>query len=226
MPTRWVVKLGGSLHDSDHLPRWLDALADSGAVLVPGGGPFADAVRSAQARWGFGDSAAHRMAILAMRQYGLMLQDLNPEFAACGDIEGLTALMATGRTTIWLPDPDTLPTREVPATWEVTSDSLAAWLARKIGADHLLLVKSAVLPEGEFSAGHAVAQGWIDSAFPTFLAQGGFEASLCGRNDHSRLREGLREPHAAFTRIVPGTGPVFSESNSHDDQSPLFREPA
>lgn len=226
MPTPWVIKLGGSLHASEHLPRWLHALADSGAVLVPGGGPFADAVRAAQARWDFGDRAAHAMAILAMRQYGLMLGDLYPGFAVSCDIAGLAAALAVGRAAIWLPDPDTLPEPEVPASWAITSDSLAAWLARKLGAAHLLLVKSAGIPAGEFGVQEAAARGWIDAAFPGFLAGGGFGAWLSRPDQHARLGAGLREPQAVFTHIVPDIGPVTRENTSYVDHSPLFRQPA
>ncbi|NIR60629.1 MAG: hypothetical protein GWO02_14520, partial [Gammaproteobacteria bacterium] len=75
----WVVKVGGSLARCASLGRWIDVLATEGAgrvVLVPGGGVFADAVREAQARWGFNDVTAHRMAVLAMEQTGLMLAGL------------------------------------------------------------------------------------------------------------------------------------------------------
>ena len=43
-----VVKLGGSHAFATHLRAWLDALAQAGGnvVVVPGGGPFADAVRT------------------------------------------------------------------------------------------------------------------------------------------------------------------------------------
>ena len=47
----WVVKLGGSLAYASELPRWLSALAEGAggrAIIVPGGGPFADQVRHAQ----------------------------------------------------------------------------------------------------------------------------------------------------------------------------------
>ena len=57
MSIDWVVKLGGSLYDSRHLPCWLDALSKTGAIVVPGGGGFADRVRQAQVRWRFGDKA-------------------------------------------------------------------------------------------------------------------------------------------------------------------------
>ena len=45
-----VVKLGGSLHASPALAHWLTALKryPRPLTIVPGGGPFADAVRAAQ----------------------------------------------------------------------------------------------------------------------------------------------------------------------------------
>ena len=73
-----VLKLGGSYAFSPHLKDWLDAIAACAgcAVVVPGGGPFADAVRMAQPRMGFDDRAAHEMAVLAMDQYGCALAHL------------------------------------------------------------------------------------------------------------------------------------------------------
>jgi len=45
-----VVKLGGSFAYSDYLQDWIEALAACAGrvVVVPGGGPFDDAVRLAQ----------------------------------------------------------------------------------------------------------------------------------------------------------------------------------
>ena len=72
-----VVKIGGSLWRSPLLARWIAALrAFPGPLtIVPGGGPFADAVRAAQSPMGFSDHVAHKMAVLAMEQYGLALVD-------------------------------------------------------------------------------------------------------------------------------------------------------
>src|SRR5262244_1403981 len=70
-----VVKIGGSCAASLDLRRWSAAVAGcAGQVaIVPGGGPFADAVRAAQPAIGFDDAAAHHMAMLAMEQYGRAL---------------------------------------------------------------------------------------------------------------------------------------------------------
>ena len=75
-----IVKLGGSHASGPHLKDWLTAIAaEAGSIaIVPGGGPFADAVRTAQAGIGYDDRAAHAMALMAMAQFGSALESLNP----------------------------------------------------------------------------------------------------------------------------------------------------
>ncbi len=70
-----VVKLGGSLSESGRIASILKMIgrARVACVIVPGGGVFADTVRAAQAEHGFSQAVAHRMAILAMHQTGMML---------------------------------------------------------------------------------------------------------------------------------------------------------
>src|SRR5215471_19096861 len=93
-----VVKLGGSHAFSKHLPAWLDALllVAGRVVIVPGGGPFANAVRSAQPTMGFDDSAAHRMALLAMEQFGSALVGLRPSLTLADTIAAIRAALRAG----------------------------------------------------------------------------------------------------------------------------------
>ena len=93
-----VVKLGGSVVRSPELRPWLDAIAASPApvVVVPGGGALADEVRSCQAALGFGDAAAHRMALLAMDQLAWAVAGLHQGFEV-GDTEPeLKRILASG----------------------------------------------------------------------------------------------------------------------------------
>lgn len=171
----WVVKLGGSLADSPQLCGWLDALAGSRGrvVLVPGGGPFADAVRAAQ-RWsGFDDRTAHAMAVLAMHQYALMLAGLRSALVATKGVPEVRAALSAGKTPIWLPDLAELDAGGVPSTWDVTSDSLALWLARILGATRLLLIKSAQVD----------TQDLVDSAFSRFRQDYSGEVCVAGPGD-------------------------------------------
>src|SRR5260370_36138497 len=73
-----IVKLGGSLVTNPHLRQWLAAIAaEAGAVaVVPGGGPFANAVRHAQSAMRFDDVAAQEMAMMAIAAFGRAMQSL------------------------------------------------------------------------------------------------------------------------------------------------------
>ena len=165
-----VVKLGGSLAFAPALTEWLAVLAASGGrvVLVPGGGPFADQVRDAQRRRRFDDATAHRMALLAMEQYGLMLCGLHPALHPAKSRAEIRRLRREGLVPVWLPSAMALRRPEIAESWDVTSDSLAAWLAGALGIRHLVLLKSAPPPQPA-TAAQLVAAGYIDPMLPGWL---------------------------------------------------------
>jgi aspartokinase-like uncharacterized kinase len=201
----WIVKLGGSLADSAGLTLWLETLSQIHVVIVPGGGPFADAVRNAQARWHFDGLTAHHMAILAMRQYGRMLTGLCPRLLAASSLKGLA--QQRGQAKVWLPSPEALDAAGIPASWDITSDSLAAWLAGQMDATHLLLVKS-VTELDRPAAGRcpmtfteAAGAGWVDAAFSHYAMNRGFQSWLCGPQGYARLPQAFVEPADVFTLL-------------------------
>lgn len=160
----WVVKLGGSLHDAPALRHWLERLATAPGpprVVVPGGGPFADAVRALQPALGVGELTAHRMAILAMQQFGLALQALEPRLALA---ETGTELR-TATAAVWLPWRLAGRSPELEASWDVTSDSIACWLATQLAASDLVLVKSADIVRDAGTERLLAEPGLVDPAF-------------------------------------------------------------
>ena len=177
-----VVKLGGSYAFSSDLPGWLAAIASSAGdiVLVPGGGPFADAVRSAQPRMGFDDDAAHHMALLGMDQYGRALAALNKRFTPAASIAGIRRALRAGNVPIWSPTEMVLKRNDIPRSWEVTSDGLAAWLACRIGARRVLLIKHVDPPPDPIRIEDLVARGVVDRSFAAFLRDGAVVASIVG----------------------------------------------
>src|SRR3954447_1974142 len=104
-PAPTVVKLGGSHAFSEHLARWIGAIADCAGhvIVVPGGGPFADAVRDAQPRMGFDDAPAHHMALLAMEQYGCALASLNGMFVRADSLAAILDALETAKVPVWMP---------------------------------------------------------------------------------------------------------------------------
>ncbi|WP_442756431.1 uridylate kinase [Methylocystis sp. JAN1] len=164
-----VVKIGGSLHDSPDLARWIEALRrwPHRLTLVAGGGPFADAVRAAQPKLHYSDETAHAMAVLAMEQYALALASVHG-LGLAATREEIDAIHATGRIALWRASTMVAAARDIAPGWDVTSDSLAAWLARQTGAHALLMVKSVDI--GADSALEALASaGIVDPAFPDYV---------------------------------------------------------
>jgi 5-(aminomethyl)-3-furanmethanol phosphate kinase len=142
-----VVKVGGGLarEAGDGALRTLcRTIGDAGArhqlLVVPGGGAFADAVRKHDSRFALQPATSHRMAILAMEQFGWLLSDLIPGAVPCADLAAARAATARGRNPILMPAA-LLADDPLPASWTVTSDSIAAWVAGAVQAARLVLVK-------------------------------------------------------------------------------------
>ena len=188
-----VVKLGGSYARSKYLGSWVDALSRCGgrAVIVAGGGPFADAVRATQPVMRFDDRAAHHMALLAMEQYALALASLRSNFILAASIAAIRRALRDDRVPIWSPVAMVLRARDIPPSWDITSDSLSAWLAGRIGARQLLLVKHGAARARAVDATALVARGVVDPAFPHFLAASGVAAKLVAADDHAMAADAI-----------------------------------
>ncbi|MDO8871447.1 MAG: uridylate kinase [Methanoregula sp.] len=124
-----VVKLGGSLHH--RIPEIVPLLCGSGRPLlvVSGGGLFADAVRQEQVA----DDAAHWMAVAAMEQYAWVI--------ASHGMRTTDILAVPETTAVFLPYISMRQRDPLPHSWDVTSDSIAAWIAAELGIE-LLVLKS------------------------------------------------------------------------------------
>jgi len=169
----WVLKLGGSLARSAHLPQWLDWVSRTPEplVLVPGGGEFADAVRAFQRRWWIDDASSHELALQAMAQFGRALAALQPALEPRTDVAGLRAAAAGPRIPLWLPTDCAALRRELPASWAVSADSVALWLAEHIGAEGLALVKHLAPGVERLDAGAAAAAALLDAHFPVLFGR-------------------------------------------------------
>jgi dihydroneopterin aldolase len=204
----WVVKIGGSLASSPELSSWLAAVAGPAKlplVVVPGGGHFADAVRRAQHLHGFDDVAAHRMALLAMEQFGLMLCALDSRLVPAASPEAIADAHRRGGVPVWMAAAMAADRPEIAASWDVTSDSLSVWLAAALGADTLLLVKSAEPPRAAkpISAEQLARLGLVDAAFPAMLRGRPVTVRILGPRDREALIRGLAEGVPPGVAVAP-----------------------
>lgn len=161
-----VVKVGGGLLGvPGALERVCTAVATLGrherVVVVPGGGPLADAVRELDRRIGLSPDAAHWMAVLAMDQFAHLLAE---RIEGCRLVEepgAIAGALAAGEVAVlapsrWLRAADTLP-----HSWDATSDSVAAFVAGALDAARLVLVKPA-----------EVGQAGVDGCFALVVPAG------------------------------------------------------
>jgi 5-(aminomethyl)-3-furanmethanol phosphate kinase len=218
-----VVKVGGGLGreaGDDALRALCGALGELGArhrlLVVPGGAGFADAVREHDRRFALPATTAHRMAILGMEQFGWLLGDLIPRAVRCADLARASERAGAGRTVVLLPAGWALDA--LPASWEVTSDSIAAWVAGQVGAERLVLVKEVDglfadwpgrdqplgrLSVAEFAALRARGRvAGLDEHLPAVLEGARFETWVIGGRDPERLAELLERGTTAGTRIA------------------------
>jgi aspartokinase-like uncharacterized kinase len=141
-----VMKIGGSLSEtSRELLALCYELSDLSRkhkiIVVPGGAKFADAVRKYDKMFSLSPKVAHQMAILGMDIYGIMLSNIIPRSKIFRRISSAEEISKTGKLPIFLPSKEMRKNSLLPSSWEVTSDSISAYLATLLGVNKLILVK-------------------------------------------------------------------------------------
>ena len=120
-----VLKIGGSLtKDHTNLKKLCQQLSELAKVhkiaLVPGGAEFADTVRKTDQKHGLSNRVAHKMAILAMDQHGLLLSDITPNSFVSYDLQEITKPKKE-RLPIFLPSQFMFREDPLENSWDVTS---------------------------------------------------------------------------------------------------------
>jgi 5-(aminomethyl)-3-furanmethanol phosphate kinase len=212
-----VVKVGGGLAreaGEDALRALCARIGEAGArhplLVVPGGAEFADAVRESDRRLSLRPQTAHRMAILAMDQFGWALSDLIPGAARRVDLgAGRDGVVSVLLPAALLAEHDPLP-----GSWEVTSDSIAAWVAGVVGAGRLVLAKPVAglfrtwPPAGEPIARMTVDElaalqpAGVDDHLPAALRTARVETWVIDGREPARLAEPLEDGRTAGTQVT------------------------
>jgi aspartokinase-like uncharacterized kinase len=201
-----VIKVGGALLARPaafeavvaNLSQLGPTLADRAVLVVPGGGPFADSVRAVDAEFGLGDDASHWMAILAMDQYAHLLAARVRRSVLVDDPSAARAVCGTGRIPVLAPYRRLRNADPLPHSWDVTSDSIALWLALDAGASELILVKPVPGP----------ADALTDAHFSRLIRQ----AAALGRRLVVHCCVGTELWAVAGVGLLAAAGPPASES--------------
>ncbi|HSW08759.1 aspartate kinase [Aquabacterium sp.] len=186
----WIVKLGGSLCADPVLVEWLDLLAQLGGgrvTVVCGGGSFADEVRRVQAHWQFNDLAAHNMALLAMAQVAYQLHALNPTLRLTTSKTDIRRVLQKGQPALWQPFELQRDQPDAQTNWEVTSDSIALDLARRLNAERLVIVKSCAI-DPQQTLPQLCEAGVVDRRFGALSEHAPFPIEFLHKTELERMR--------------------------------------
>jgi aspartokinase-like uncharacterized kinase len=139
-----VLKVGGSLAENPSclvkLCRKLSDLSREYCItVVPGGGELVDTVRKLDKKYGLSDVIAHKMAIVGMDQYGLFLSDITPNSFVSNSMEEV-GNSVKDKVPIFLPSQLMFCEDPLKNSWDVTSDTIAAYIAGRLHAKKLVLV--------------------------------------------------------------------------------------
>lgn len=221
MPPEAVVKIGGSIGRGRRLAGLCREISRLGSkyslLVVPGGGEFADMVRKAYRAYGLGETAAHSMALLAMDQYGHLLHHLIEGSSLHAEAGSAASAPGDRGVAVLLPSMQVLRDSGLPHGWQVTSDTVAAWVARETGCRRLVLLKDVdglFTPEslrgdrpeciGEMTASQLKKHsGGVDEYLSRFLASERMEVWIINGLRHERLGQLLDSGSTIGTHIMP-----------------------
>jgi aspartokinase-like uncharacterized kinase len=192
MAEPYVIKIGGSLEGQ--IDQILVVLRNRSCpcLIIPGGGRFAEMIR----RTGIEGEHAHWMAIAAMEQFGWLIASRG---VACGSV-----LHRPEELEVFLPY---IPLRELDPlshTWDVTSDTIAAWVAYLLGLD-LILLKSVdgIYVEGELKERITgiIETKVVDPLFISFVLGNGVKTAIMNGTVPERLDSFLKGNPVTGTTI-------------------------
>jgi hypothetical protein len=187
-----AIKVGGSLFNK--IPTLAPILNSSKRPLfiIPGGGHFADTVRQCHVD----EDTAHWMAIAAMEQYGWYISSFG--------IPATEILTICHKTTVFLPY-QCLRTNDVLShTWNISSDTIAAWVAATLGLD-LLILKSV---DGIYINGSLQQQvtrpidtDVVDPFFIPFVLKSSIKTTIINGMDPKHVENFLKGASVSGTEI-------------------------
>ena len=165
----WVLKLGGSWIKNPKLKSLIKLINlhnKNVIALVVGGGLFADSVRQAQKHIGFDNSLAHNLALNCTEFYAKIIKSF------CENIELVTnpeKLIIGKKLKIWTPYKYLEEKPLIDKNWNSTSDTIACWLARKIQAEGVIMIKSIDFNEDFLKIKYLQNKGVLDKNVKKYI---------------------------------------------------------
>ncbi len=207
-----IVKLGGSLQEKGReLIRFLSDYAETKnhtVIIIPGGGHFVKRIKELSEQEVISDDAAHWMAVLGMHQYGFYLAD----GSGTEIVESMEELRNVVHIGVLLPYTLLKADDSLPHTWNVTSDTIAAFVANKVGeksfikltdVDGLMDDKGLLVRQIHAKAMiKNVRTGCVDAELPLFLMQNEMSCVIVNGNFTERIIAVISGKETDCTKIL------------------------
>ncbi len=195
-----VCKLGGSVAGNlAEILRILKGLRRD-VLIVPGGWRFADLVRSVKVD----DERAHWMAVLAMEQYGYYISSFGVEFIRPSSFEDIDF----SGVRVLLPYNLMLNRDVLPHSWDVTSDSVAIWVAANVSADVVVkltdvdgIILNGRLVERVRASKIEGMRTCIDPYAPKLMVRYGIDTFICNGHFAGRVKDYITRGRAKGTLV-------------------------
>ncbi len=194
-----VVKLGGSV--AGNIPNIVRALESTRKeiLIVPGGWMFADLIRKLDVE----DEKAHWMAILAMEQFGYYISNFGVETIRPKNFD-----IEFAGIRVLLPYELLINNDELPHSWDVTSDSIAIWIASKLGVKEVIKLtdvdgiilngKLVEMIEAERLIGIKTC---LDSYAPKLMVELSIDTFICNGLFANRVKDYIAKGRAKGTLV-------------------------
>ncbi len=148
-----IIKIGGKiLENKDDLNSTIDQIKllikeniIQNIIIIPGGGSRANFVRYLDTEFNLGDDLSHWMAIYAMDLNGILIKEDYPFIKLINDFNILKNeinLPINDPILIFQPYHYLKYKDQLPHSWDVTSDSITLYLAKKLGLNEVYLIKN------------------------------------------------------------------------------------
>jgi len=138
MSVKQVVKIGGSLFPN-HAIELANKLENTNSCIVLGGGEFADLIRKYNDEIGFSDEVNHWTAIDCMDIIAKLVNDKVDSARLAYSIEEVCEISDEGFTPIFVVSKFLRDEDPFECSWDVTSDSIAAYVSHLLNANLLIV---------------------------------------------------------------------------------------
>lgn len=217
-----LIKIGGSLAKT---PKILIKLCkeieifekEHKLVLVPGGSKFAEVAREMDSKFKLSNETSHKIAILGMDQFGLILNDLIQNSKIIYQPDEYEKVLNLKKIPIFLPSKFFFEIDPLENTWKVTSDSIALYLAKQLRIKRVIIITdvNGIYDKDprKFSSARLITQisikkfnefnqeSCVDSFFAKSLLNSNIECFIVNGKYPKRIKAILDQKKSVCTRI-------------------------